>query len=118
MSGLVKVDVFFGAEFIGSLTQYHFNTNSDRPAIQNGSVLGLCPFCGEIWLRAVHAEGLPYWRTVELPCLTHAHLWGDHAFRWGTFEHLIGDITDAPHDVLLLEFLWWCKRRGNNLLGD
>jgi len=118
MGQVAKVSVFCEGDYVGSLTQQHFSTNGDRPAIQNGSIAGFCPYCGDIWLRAVHNTGLDYWRQVTIPCLKHAGERNDHSFLWSNPAHILPDISDASVEVLLLEFLWWCKHRGNNLLGE
>lgn len=105
-----EVSVFHGAHFLGLSEHHNFLTNGGRQAIQNSSTAAFCPYCGELWLRAVHRTALPYWRVVPVPCLKHVDIPSLHSDVWGTLAWVLPPPERSDQAVVELEFNWWMKR--------
>jgi hypothetical protein len=110
MSELVSVSIFAYGSYVGETDALHFSTNGDKPAIQNGSVAAFCPFCGEVWLRAVHAHGFPFWRVVPVACHQHAAETTRFSPIWFNLAAVFRIYPDTSPEVLKLELDWWAQK--------
>ncbi len=109
----VSVEVFAYGSHVGGTKALHFATNNDALAIQNGSVAAFCPFCGEVWLRAVHAHGFPFWRCTTVPC--HAHVRETSRFSpiWMNLASVYSVYPDTDEALLRFELEWWAQKYDN-----
>ena len=113
MSSHVPVSIFAYGSYIGETSAWHFQTNGGANAIQNGSVAGFCPFCGEVWLRAVHAHGFPFWRVVPVTCHAHAREYSRFSPIWFTLAAVYSIYETTSPEVLKFELEWWAARDDN-----
>lgn len=110
MSHHVPVSVFAYNTHVGDTLALHFQTNGGAEAIQNGSVAAFCPFCGEVWLRAVHAHGFPFWRVVPVACHQHINEHSRFSPIWFTLAAVYSIYPETSPSLLQFELEWWAQK--------